>query len=229
MTKKYFTNDTFTFLKELENNNNRPWFNENKQRYEDLVRTPSLQFIEDMGDALPSLTSRFRAIPKKTGGSLRRVYRDIRFAKNKTPYKINIGIHFRHEAAVDVHAPGFYLNISNEQSFVGAGIWRPGGSTLRKIRDCLDENSRTWLATKNDAEFKKVFKLRGESLTNGPRGFPKDHPLIEDLKRKEFIAFHDLKKTTVTSSDLLEKTIEHYSKVTPFMRYLCYAVELPFD
>ena len=229
MTKKYFTNDTFKFLKELENNNNRPWFNENKQRYEDLVRTLALEFIEDMSNALPSLTPRFRAIPKKVGGSLMRVYRDTRFAKDKTPYKINIGIHFRHEAAKDVHAPGYYFHISNEQPFVGAGIWRPEGSTLRKIRECLDENSRTWLESINNKKFASTYTLKGDSLTNPPRGFNKDHPLIDDLKRKDFIAFHDLKKSTITSSNLLEKTIEHYSKAVPFMRYLCHAVELPFD
>ncbi len=229
MKKKYFSNDTFKFLKELENNNNRPWFNDNKQRYEDLVRTPALNFIEDMSDALPSLTPRFRAIPKKVGGSLMRVYRDARFSKDKTPFKINIGINFRHESAKDVHAPGFYLHIANEQSFVGAGIWRPESKTLKKIRECLDENSRTWLKAKNDKAFAEFFTFRGDSLATKPRGYDIEHPLIEDLRRKDFIALHDLKKTEITADDLLEKTLENYSKATPLMRYLCFAVGQPFD
>ena len=229
MATKYFTNGTFKFLKELENNNNRVWFNDNKQRYEDLVRTPALKFITDIGEVLPSLSPRFHARPKKVGGSLMRVYRDLRYAKDKTPYKINIGINFRHESAKDVHAPGYFLQIANNQCFIGLGIWRPEGSTLKKIRSCLDENPRAWLAAKNDKQFSKSFHLGGNSLIKYPRGYDKEHPLIEDLKRKDFIAIQDLKKKIITSPNLLEITIKELSKAAPFMRYLCYAVELPFD
>lgn len=229
MSTTYFTNKTFKFLKELENNNNRTWFNDNKQRYEDLVRTPSLRFIEDMGEVLPSLSPRFTAIPKKVGGSLMRVYRDTRFAKDKTPYKINVGINFRHQAAKDVHAPCYFVHLSNEQCFVGLGIWRPESKTLRKIRECIDENPRAWLAAKNDQKFAEYYRLGGDALINAPRGYAKDHPLIDDLKRKSFTALHDMKKSEMTSSDLIEKTIDQLSIASPFMRYLCYAVELPFD
>ena len=229
MATAYFTKDTFKFLRELKNNNNRVWFNDNKQRYEDLVRTPALKFIEDMGEVLPSLSSHFRARPKKVGGSLMRVYRDLRYAKDKTPYKINIGINFRHESAKDVHAPGYFLHIANDQCFLGLGIWRPESTTIKKIRACLDENPRAWLAAKNDKQFLKSFYLGGNSLINNPRGYNKEHPLIEDLKRKDFIAIQDLEKSVITSPELLEKTIKELSKAAPFMRYLCYAVELPFD
>ncbi|MFK8067256.1 MAG: DUF2461 domain-containing protein [Gammaproteobacteria bacterium] len=229
MTTRYFSNGTFKFLKELENNNNRDWFNENKQRYEDEVRSPSLRFVEDMSEVLPSLSPRFRAIPKKVGGSLMRIYRDARFSKDKTPYKINIGITIRHESAKDVHAPCYFIHLSNEQCFIGLGIWRPESPTLRKIRECIDENPRAWLVAKNDPEFSTNFRPGIDTLKNPPRGFNKDHPLIEDLKRKSFTAIHDMKKSEMTSKDLLENTVNILSTGAPFIRYLCYAVELPFD
>ncbi len=229
MAATYFTKDTFKFLKELENNNNRVWFNDNKQRYEDLVRTPSLKLIEDMSEVLPSLSPHFHARPKKVGGSLMRVYRDLRYAKDKTPYKINIGINFRHESAIDMHYPCYFLHIANYECYIGLGIWHPGSSTLKKIRSCLDENPRAWLSAKNDKKFSKSFELGGSSLINNPRGYDKEHPLIEDLKRKDFIARQYLEKSIITSPDLLEIMIKELSKANPFMRYLCYAVDFPFD
>jgi uncharacterized protein (TIGR02453 family) len=98
------------FLKKIKKNNNREWFNKNKQLYEDSIRSPSLQFIEAMREPLRmELSPHFVAVVKKIGGSLMRVYRDTRFAKDKTPYKTNVGIQFRHELGKDVHAPGLYL------------------------------------------------------------------------------------------------------------------------
>ncbi len=114
------------YLKKLAKNNNRPWFNDNKQRYEDAVRTPALAFIEAMGPPLKKqLSPHFLAQPKKVGGSLMRVYRDTRFANDKTPFKTNVGIQFRHELGKDVHAPGFYLHIEPGNCFLGAGICAP--------------------------------------------------------------------------------------------------------
>ena len=108
---RMFSKKTIAFLKELSKHNNRDWFNENKQRYEDEVRTPALEFIESMAPALRRISPYFDASAKKVGGSLMRVYRDTRFGEDKTPYKTNIGIHFRHVRAKDVHAPGFYVHI----------------------------------------------------------------------------------------------------------------------
>ena len=109
-----FPPGTLRFLRELERNNDREWFAVNKPRYEALVREPALDFIATMGPKLLSISDHFVALPKKTGGSLMRVYRDTRFGKDKTPYKTNIGIQFRHEVAKDIHAPGYYLHIDNE-------------------------------------------------------------------------------------------------------------------
>lgn len=229
MTGHYFNSDTYQFLNELASNNVRSWFNDNKQRYEDLVRTPALQFIQDIAVQLPDLSPHFRAIPKKSGGSLMRVYRDTRFTNNKSPFKTNIGINFRHVAAKDVHAPGYFVHIEPQKSFLGLGIWRPDSPTLKKIRQCIDENPRAWLAAKNDRKFNNVFKMAGDKLSNSPRGYAKDHPLLEDLKRKDFIAICELDDEVVISGDLLKLTVSNFATASALMRYLCYAVSLPFD
>ena len=134
-----FPKTCFPFLRQLQKNNNREWFNANKQRYEDSIRTPALSLIEHIGPEIAEkLSPHFVAIPKKVGGSLMRVYRDTRFAKDKTPYKTNIGIQFRHELGKDVHAPGFYLHIEPGNCFIGTGIWRPESLFLNKIREFID-------------------------------------------------------------------------------------------
>ena len=229
MANLYFTPATLKFLNELSNNNEREWFQENKQRYEDTVRSPALEFIDDIAPKLQLIAPRFRAIPKKVGGSLMRVYRDTRFGKDKTPYKTNIGIQFRHEAGKDVHAPGYYLHVENGNFFLGAGIWRPDSTTLGKIRDRIIEKSSEWTSIRENKTFNKSFSLEGESLKNGPRGYSKDHPLMEDLKRKDFIAINEITKKDVLSAGFLDDVVAQFNNTEPLMRFLCSALEIRFD
>jgi uncharacterized protein (TIGR02453 family) len=116
------TQSTFKFLDELAANNNRTWFEANKPRYESLVREPALEFISAMGPALEKFAPHSRADPRKVGGSLMRVFRDTRFSRDKTPYKTNIGIQFRHELGKDVHAPGFYVHLAADESLFRGGL-----------------------------------------------------------------------------------------------------------
>ncbi len=229
MSRQYFTQGTLDFLRQLSANNNRAWFNEHKSQYEEQVRTPALRFIEDMASDLQMISPRFQALPKKVGGSLMRVYRDTRFSKDKTPYKTNIGIQFRHDAGKDVHAPGYYLHIEPENVFLGVGIWRPDSRTLGKIRDAIHEKPEKWMAARNDPEFTRRFTLSGESLKNAPRGFAKDHPLLEDLKHKDFIGICEISEKSALSKNILTHSIEQFEQATPFMRFLCQALEVGFD
>jgi len=228
MAEQYFTRKTFQFLSQLEKNNNRDWFNENKQRYEDEVREPALNFIADISSDLAKVSPHFNAIPKKVGGSLMRVYRDVRFGKDKRPYKTNIGIQFRHEIGKDVHAPGFYLHISPEECFIGAGIWRPDSPSLRKIRDEILENGNKWVAVTQKKAFKREFEIAGESLVNAPRGYPKDSPMLEDLKRKDHFAMKPLTKTIVTSDHLKKDVIKSFREASDYMQFLCKSLNLNY-
>ena len=117
-----FSKKTIKFLRELKKNNNREWFEKNKDRYEEEVRSPALGYIEAMGQPLYKISPHFIASAKKSGGSMMRPYRDIRFSSDKTPYKTNVGIQFRHAAGKDVHAPGFYLHIEPGEFFLAAGM-----------------------------------------------------------------------------------------------------------
>jgi uncharacterized protein (TIGR02453 family) len=226
MADRYFTQASFDFLGQLAANNDRGWFDDHKQQYEDTVRTPALRFITDIADDLMAISPHFRAVPKKVGGSLMRVQRDIRFGKDKRPYKTNIGIHFRHEVGKDVHAPGFYLHIEPGECFVGVGIWRPDSTALNKIRDAIVENEKAWKSASGEQKFAGQFAISGESLKNPPRGYSKDHPLLEDLKRKDFIAISTLSEKSVTSTQLLGQAVERFQVAQPYMRFLCHALEL---
>ena len=228
MTDRYFSRQTFAFLEALAENNTRVWFEEHKQEYEDFVRTPALDFIADMSDEMPAISRHFLAQPKKVGGSLMRVQRDTRFSRDKTPYKTNIGIQFRHEVGKDVHAPGYYLHIAPGECFLAIGLWRPEADALFRIRNAIVEHPDAWIAARDDRDFRRHFTLEGDSLVNAPRGFAKDHPLVEDLKRKDFIGVAALSAAEVTSKGLRPLVVERFRQAAPYMGFLCRAQGLRF-
>lgn len=216
------------FLKKLERNNNREWFAKHKGEYELNVREPALAFIEAMEPELEKISPHFRALAKKVGGSLMRVYRDTRFANDKTPYKTNIGIQFRHALGKDVHAPGYYVHIAADGCFFGAGIWRPESHVLNKIREFIADNPNAWKQAVQSSAFKREYELHGESLKRPPRGYDADHPLIDDLKRKDFIAFKYFEAAEIENKNFAKLAAKAFSKATPFMSYLCMAVDANF-
>lgn len=221
-----FTTQTLNFFRELAANNNRDWFNENKSIYECDVRQSALTFIEHMAPRMAEISPHFLVIAKKSGGSLMRVYRDTRFSKDKTPYKTNIGIQFRHEQGRDVHAPGYYVHIDRQSVFVGVGMWRPDSHALGKIRDYLVEDGPAWVAARDDAPFQRYFNLSGETLKRAPRGYNPDHPLIEDLKRKDFIAISDLSHEEMLDPGFIDTVCQRFHAADAYMRFLCKAIEV---
>jgi len=224
----HFSSATFDFLDELAANNERDWFQANKHRYEDDVRRPALAFIETMAPILADIAPHFRADARKMGGSLMRVYRDTRFSRDKTPYKTNIGIQFRHEAGRDVHAPGYYVHVSVHEVFLGAGIWHPEAEPLAKIRQHIVDRPADWLAARDDADFGRYFNLSGDSLKRAPKGFAADHPQIDDIRRKDFIAISELSTDTVLQAGFTGLCRQQFAAATPFMRFLCKGLGLPF-
>jgi uncharacterized protein (TIGR02453 family) len=223
-----FDKQTIDFLNELKANNNREWFKENKSRYEECVLDVALRFIQSMQDPLAGFAPHFVATPTRMGGSLMRVYRDTRFSKNKTPYKTNIGIQFRHELAKDVHSPGYYVHIEPDSVFLGAGMWMPDSDSLRNIRERIAARPAEWKRTVNDTAFKRHFKLGGVSLTRPPRGFDKDHECIEDIKRKSFIAVKDMDVSACLNPRFQQQVETAFKSATPYMKFLCKAVGVPF-
>ena len=216
----------FDFLRDLEENNNRPWFQANKRRYEMEFKEPLLAFISAFAERLPQISPYYMAIPKVTGGSLFRIYRDVRFSKDKRPYKTWAGMHFRHERSPYVHSPGFYLHLQPGSSFVSCGIWKPEREMLQQIRQVISEHPQRWLDAVSDPGFQSAYHLAGDSLKRPPRGFDPAHPLIEDLKRKDFLASHPLTESTTLRDDFLNLYVDLCQKAVPFMSFLTESIGL---
>ena len=223
-----FTPESIQFLGELAANNNREWFKENKSRYEEQVLDVALMFIQSMQKPLHDIAPHFTAIPKRMGGSLMRVYRDTRFTKGKDPYKTNIGIQFRHERAKDVHSPGFYVHIDPEQVFLGAGMWRPDSDALAGIRDRIANKQSEWQRVSTAKKFLRHFHLGGSTLKRPPRGYDKDHPMIEDLKRKDFIALKNMRHEDALNPKFQQQVETAFKGASDYMQFLCKAVGVQY-
>lgn len=223
-----FSRATFGFLRELSANNTREWFEANKPRYEATVREPALEFIAAMAPHLARFAPHFRAEPRKMGGSLMRVFRDTRFSRDKTPYKTNIGIQFRHELGKDVHGPGFYLHVANDECFFGAGCWHPDAAALGRIRDLIAAEPRRWRAAREAGKFAKYWTLAGDSLSRPPRGYAADHVEIDDLKRKDFIGLASLSAAEATGPGLVKLAAQRFPEAAPLMTFLCAAQGLQY-
>jgi len=224
----YFTPATFKFLRGLARNNNREWFAAHKQDYEDHLRQPFLRLIGDLAGPLRQLNPHYVANPKPVGGSLFRIYRDTRFANDKTPYKTWAGARLFHERRREMPAPSFYLHIAPKDCFAGGGIWQPEPPTLKKIRDFLADNPAAWKRATQSKTFREHFELWGESLTRPPRGYDVQHELIEDLKRKNFAAGAQFGEDVACSPQLLPTVVATYKRLAPMIDYLCAALDLEF-
>jgi len=222
--RPHFGPELLTFLRQLKRNNNREWFDANKKRFEEDVREPLARFVVDFGPKLKKISPHFLADPRKTGGSIFRIYRDTRFSKDKTPFKTWAAVQFRHEAGKDVHTPGFYLHLEPGNVFGGVGIWHADSTALTKIREAIDSNRAEWKRVVSGKTFKSTYELAGESLKRAPKGYDPDHPLINDLKRKDFVAITPFDVQEILLSDFLDRYSNTVRAAAPFMRFLTKAV-----
>ena len=227
-SQAHFSPALFRFIKDLKAHNERDWFQANKSRFEDDLREPSLQFISDFGPKLQKISPHFNAIPKSVGGSLFRIYRDVRFSKDKSPYKTHVGIHFRHKKHKTAHAPGFYLHLEPKECFVGAGIWRPDPPALKKIRAAIEADPAGWKRASRSKRFTSRFELSGESLKRPPKGVDPEHRFLDDLKRKDFIAVTSVRQSDVTKAGFLDEFTKICKDGAPLVKWLCGALEVEF-
>ena len=226
--QQHFGPELFDFLLELRAKNERGWFQENKGRYERHVKEPLLAFVEDFEPYLHSISEHFVADARANGGSMFRIYRDVRFSKDKTPYKTQAAVHFRHEAGKSAHAPGFYLHLAPDEVFAGVGLWRPDSAALGRIRACIDEDPVGWERAVGDADFTDEFDLAGDSLKRPPKGFAPEHPLIEDLKRKDHVATCPFDEEEATAPGFIGSFADACRTSSPYMEFLTRAVGLPY-
>ena len=225
-----FPQDLFDFLSELKANNDRDWFNANKDRYRASVVGPMTEFISAMDEVLAKVSDCFLADPRPTGGSMFRIYRDVRFSHDKRPYKEHAASHFRHIAGKDAHAPGFYVHLEPDDVFFGGGIWHPPGPVLQRVREAIDEDADQWTGLTRSAAFKRRFgAVAGEGLKRPPRGFDPQHPCIEDLKRKSFFAMKHVDPELATTAKFLKEVERTFVAMGPFVEFLTLAAGHPFS
>lgn len=225
-----FPKDLIRFLKELKKNNNRDWFMENKARYKKSIVEPMCDFIVAMGPRLEKISNCYVADGRANGGSMFRIYRDVRFSKDKRPYKEHAACHFRHEAGKDAHAPGFYIHFEPGEVLIGGGIWMPPNPHLDKIRQAIVDKPEQWKKITSGKTFRKYFShVVGDGLKRPPRGFDKDHPLILDLKRKSFFAMHKVDVKLVYTPDFIKEVERTFKALSPLLEFLTVALDLPYS
>ena len=226
MARRYFTPRFFEFFEELSRNNNRDWFEQNRARYEREVREPMLAFIADFAPRLRKISARYVADPRPTGGSMMRIYRNLRFSRDKTPYRTNAAAAFGHRDGAHFNSPSFYLSLSPAEAFAGVGVWHPQADTLAKIRDAIVAHPSKWKSAVNDRKFRARFEIMGDMLSRPPKGYDANHPLIEDLKRKDFIGGAEFTRMEVCSPEFMDLFSSACASASPFMKFLTEAMGL---
>jgi uncharacterized protein (TIGR02453 family) len=223
-----FSPELFVFLTELRANNDREWFAANKHRYEELLLEPALAFIEAFAPRLEKISPHFRADARPSGGSLFRIYRDTRFSKDKSPYKTNVGIHFRHARAKDAHAPGYYLHIGPGEVFAGGGIWHPDSHGATRIREAIVADPDRWKRATRSGAFAKRLELGGDSLKRVPSWADPEHPFADDLKRKDYFGWARLGEDDVVAPGFVDEYARICRAAAPLMQFLCDTLGVPY-
>ena len=209
---RYFDVETFAFLRDLAKNNDRDWFAENKDRYEGSVKEPFLQFINDVGPELRKVSKALVADPRPNGGSMFRIYRDVRFSRDKSPYKPYASAHF--SMGKGEHGPGYYLHVQPGQCFLAGGMWMPEPPVLQSIRERISAKPAEWKKARVELDDSE------ETLKRPPRGFDADDPMIEDIKRKSFTGSVMLTEKQLTGPDLIKTFIGGCRTLAPLMKFL---------
>jgi len=205
------TKTTFKFLKDIRANNNRDWFKENKDRYDTAQAE-----IKDFMESVHSDLSKYDEIERK---KLFRIYRDVRFSKDKTPYSSNFRMSFGR--AGDYRRGGYYLKIEPGASFVGGGFYNPEASDLKLIREQIAADDKPLRKILKSKKFKDTFgELQGAQLKTSPKGFDKEHPAIDLLRYKSMYVFHEFSDKEVLSPDFIKKVNKVYKDIQPFFAYM---------
>jgi len=192
------------------------------------VRDLMLRFIADFGPRLWQISRCFVADARPNGRSLFRVHRDVRFAQDKRPYKTNAGAHFRHEAGRDAHAPGFYLPLEAGPAFVASSVSHPDSHALPKIHDAIKAHPQRWQRVISSKAFRATGRLGGDSLKRHPSGYDPEHPLLADLKRKDYIALAHFTEAQACAPDFMDVFTETCRTFAPLTHFLTTALELPW-
>lgn len=213
---------TIQFLKQLEKNNNREWFNANKHLYE-AAKADFENFVDGLIKAISKFDKSVEGLKAKD--CTFRIYRDVRFSKNKAPYKNNMGAYLAAGGRKSMK-PGYYIHMQPGKSFVAGGAYMPEGPVLAAIRQEIDYNLKEFQGILKKKSFSKYFKkLDGETVKTTPKGYEKDHPAIEFLKHKDFLATHNLKDDQLMAKNAISYVGKCFEAMKPFNDFLARAYE----
>lgn len=226
MATKPFRPALFRFLRDLAANNDRDWFKANQRRFERDAREPMLRFLADLELPMAKIAPEIVVDARPTGGSMFRLHRDTRFAKDKSPYKTHLAAQLRHQGAKDVHVPCYYLHLEPDNVITGAGIWHPDGPSQRAIRQAILDDPDGWNEVVRAKWFRENLRFEGESLKRPPAGVPSDHPLLDDLKRKDFIVVARWSQSEATSSEFFRRFLDFCRRTKTFNDFLAGALGL---
>lgn len=211
------------FLRDIARNNNRDWFEKNKPRYLE-AKSAFDDFLEALHKELLKFDESLAGLnPRKLAF---RIYRDVRFSKDKRPYKINMGAGFSAHGKME-QEPGYYIHIEPGKSFVAGGLYMPDPENLAKVRQEIDYNAEVFQKILNDKVFKKYFNGLDDfdQVKTAPKGYPKDHPHIGLLKNKSFVASHYFSDTQVKDKKFVKRIAEVCTALKPMNDFLKEALQ----
>jgi uncharacterized protein (TIGR02453 family) len=206
------------FLRQLQKHNNRPWFQARKHQYEELVKGPMQDLILRIGEAFREFAPEMSADPRT---SFYRIYRDVRFSADKSPYKTQAAAGFAVRGLPKNSAPGLYFHISPEEVLIGGGIYMPDPVLLRAVREQIAAHPQEFLAIVEGKEFRRAFgEMEGERLKTVPKGFAEQHPAAKYLRYKQYLFGEVHPPEMATSRRLLPAILRCFEKGMPLIRFL---------
>lgn len=214
-----FPTEGINFLKRLKRNNNRLWFEKHKEEYEVSVKLPMQSLIAALHPHFERFAPEFDVNPKR---SIFRIYRDVRFSKDKTPYKTHVAAHFvLRGKPKGVEGSGYYLHVEPGEIFVGGGIYMPDNDQLKKIRKAIAGQPERFLTIVRQSKFKKTFgALEGEKLHRPPKGYEPDHPMAEWLKYKQFFVGTEWPEARCLKGRFTAEVASVFETSTPLIQFL---------
>lgn len=217
------TSHILQFLEQLQENNNKTWMDAHKPAYQQGRQTLleiTDQLIKELGKVDKDIAT---LNPAKC---VFRINRDIRFSKDKSPYKNNMGMYLS-KGGKDIEHAGYYLHLQpKNQSFIAGGLYQPGPEALKKVRQEIDYNGDKLKAIVSDKKFKELFgSLHGESLQRPPKGYDETHPYIEWIKLKSFLLMQPVPDKKVASIDFIKQVLEGFKLLGPLNQFLNSALE----
>lgn len=205
---------TFKFLKDIRKNNNKPWFEKNKDRYLEMHQN-MIAFAEAL---MSEMGKSDKLVPMTGKKSLFRIYRDVRFSKDKTPYKSHMAGRMRRDT--DWLRGGYFYSISPGDTTLALGFWNPNPKDMKLIRDNIAQDDKPLRKILNSKKITNVFDLHGQQLKTAPKGFPKDHPAVDLLRYKQFVLVKKFSDKEAMDIGFVKECVKTFKASRPFLDYM---------